>query len=219
MPDDERTVDEIGQRTGVAADRDHGGEFHRSREHRQPVEERPLLLVEEPVGPRHDVPQGAVPGRGGPASAAEHPERLLRRLQGVEQAGQAQRERAGGGQLEGERQAVEPPAHLGDQLVVGVGCGGGVAGPHPVDEQPGRRVRLQRRDRQHLLAVDPHRFAAGEQQVDARGVGRDRLHQRGDLVADVLAVVQHHQLVADREHLDDAVDHGSAPLGAAVGEP
>jgi len=35
----------------------------------------------------------------------------------------------------------------------------------------------------------------------------------------VLAVVQHHQLVADREHLDDAVDHGSPPLGAAVGEP
>ena len=141
--------------------------LHRAREHRHPVEQRPPLLVEESVGPRHDVAQRAVPGRGGPASAAQHPERLLRGLEGVEEPGQTQRERAGGGQLQGERQVVEPPAHLGDELVLRIGRRGGVAGLHPVDEQPGRRTRLQRRDRQHLFAVDPHRLPAGEQQVDA----------------------------------------------------
>jgi hypothetical protein len=35
----------------------------------------------------------------------------------------------------------------------------------------------------------------------------------------VLAVVEHHQLVADREHLDDAVGHRTTPLGPAVAEP
>ena len=53
---------------------------------------------------------------------------------------------------------------------------------------------VQRRDRDDLLTIDAQWLAAGEQQVDAGRAGRDCLHQRGDLVEDVLAVVEHQQL-------------------------
>jgi hypothetical protein len=56
-----------------------------------------------------------------------------------------------------------------------------------------------------VLPVDPQRFAAGQQQVDGARVGRERLHQRRHLVGDVFAVVQHHQLVADGQHLYDPI--------------
>ena len=62
LPDDEGAVDQVGQRSGVTADRHHRAVLHRSREDRHPVEQRPLLPVEQAVRPRHDVAQRTVSG-------------------------------------------------------------------------------------------------------------------------------------------------------------
>ena len=151
VPHHQRAVDQVRQRTGVAADRHHGGVLDGAGEDREPLEQGPLLVVEQTVGPLDDVAQRPVPRRGRPAAAAQHLEGVGHR---VEQAAQAQRERAGGGELESEGKPVEAAAQLGDQLdLVGLGDGTRVAGPDPVGEQLRSRRRVQRLDSEHVLPV------------------------------------------------------------------
>jgi len=60
VPDDERAVDQVGQCIGVSADGEHSAVFHRSREYRQPAEQRPPLLAEESVGPTQSTTASAI---------------------------------------------------------------------------------------------------------------------------------------------------------------
>ena len=100
-------------------------------------------------------------------------------LEPGEQLVGGQRPDAGGGQLDGQRDAVQPAADLGDRRGVPVGDGeAGRRPPGPVDEQPHRRVagqaRRRRRSaarpgtasdgtRQGTLAGDAQRLPAGGQ--------------------------------------------------------
>ena len=120
-------------------------------------------------------------------------------------------------QLNGERDPVEPPADLDDRR-----CGGGVqleagvGGLRPLDEQGHGRHRRQieargvraavdrqRLDRPHVLARDGERLPARRQDRHRRRRSQDAVHQPGDRLDEVLAVVEHQQRVAGAEHVDD----------------
>ncbi len=111
-----------------------------------------------------------------------------------------------GGQLDRQRQAVEPARHLGDRLEVGLG--GGRHQPEAL--QPGEeelhRLRLRRRlallrqrerlERVHLLALEPERLAAGDEEA---GLGRGLqpgAHRVGGERDELLEVVEHDEDLA-----------------------
>ena len=79
------------------------------------VEQEAPIVVEQAVGPGDDVVQGPVPGRGGGGRSGAATRRSGSSSEGIAQPAQPERERRAGGELEGERQAVEPPADLGDE--------------------------------------------------------------------------------------------------------
>ena len=89
--------------------------------------------------------------------------------------GGAHRPGAGGGQLDAERQAVDPPADLGDRVLVGVEAGAG--GPRPQHEQRAASGSGKRRHRPHLLAVHAERLAARGEHDDAGALAHEALHQ------------------------------------------
>ena len=98
-------------------------------------------------------------------------------------------------------EAVVPP--VGDQLAVGTGRGSPVARPR-IRSGPSNRAAAPGPNGgwsptgSSLPAVDPHRFAAGEQQVDAAGVGRIASTSTATSPETCSQLLQHHQLVADR---------------------
>lgn len=216
VPDDEGTLHQVGQCGGVPADRANRSLVDRAREHGEPLEQGALVVVQQTVRPLDHVAQRPVPRRRGPPATAQDVEGLL---QGAEQPGKAQRQRAGGGQLERERQPVQASAELRDEsLLARFVEHGRCGGPDPVGQQLGGRRRRKRLDADHVLPVDVQRFPAGEQQVHRRRTRCDRLDETGHLVGDVLAVVEHDQLVTHGEDLDDPVgERGSCGIGEGQG--
>jgi hypothetical protein len=103
----------------------------------QAPQQRPVGRVEQLVAPGDGVPEGPLPDGVVDRASDEHGDG------GAEPAGQLlQREQpqAGGGQLDGQGQAVQPRHHLGDQRrVVGAQDNVGVDRQGPVGEQ-GHRV-------------------------------------------------------------------------------
>ena len=145
-----------------------------------------------------------MPRRRRPTAAAQGRERLVEL---AEETAEPERGGAGGGQLQRQREAVEPPADLGDEL-----CGDAagavrvrICRAHAVGEKRGGVGRVQRFDPDDALTVGPERLAAGDEQVDPVRSGADRLDQPGHLVRDVLAVVEHQELAAHGEQRDDPV--------------
>jgi hypothetical protein len=107
------------------------------------LQQRPLGVFQQAHAPLDRGAQGALPfgqvHRAGP-------ERIQGCRQTVEQRGRVQQPDACRGQLDGQRQALQPTADLGHRRRVGLGHG--KAGPHhagPVDKQFHRR-----RGRHHL---------------------------------------------------------------------
>ena len=111
----------------------------------------------------------------------------LHELAGVEQPDPP------GGELDRERQAVEPAAQLGHRLRVLI-AEAEVRSPlaRAVDEQFDRVRHGQRRDREALLAAQPQRFTARGQHVQPRA-GLDELAEQRAGFEDVLEVVDHQQ--------------------------
>ena len=105
----QRAVHQVGQRLRAAAHRGHRGRLDRPGEHAEPDEQRAGAVVEQAVGPLDDVAQRPVPRRGRAPAPAERVQRVVQR---AEQPGQAERRHPGGGQLQGQRQPVEPGADL-----------------------------------------------------------------------------------------------------------
>jgi len=158
----------VGDRRGlervVGADRFGGLEIEAAGEHGQAPEQRALVGLEQVVAPFERGGQRLLPRRGRVAAGAEHAEAVAEPLR---DRGRPQRAEPTGGELDCERQPIEPeadPGHVGG--VVGVerevGCDG-VSALHEqlhglVGHQLLRRARLsrvgdvQRRDAEHDLA-------------------------------------------------------------------
>ena len=127
-------------------------------------------------------------------------------------------------QLERERHAVEPDAELGDgapvALVEGeVGLGRGGPGHEQLHRgdrgEVGQRLvgvarHRQRRHRPHQLGRDAERLPAGGEDLHLRAPLQHQVDQLAGGVDHVLAVVEHQEEAARREHVDDRV--GERPL-------
>ncbi len=161
-----------------------------AREHRQPREQPLLRLGQQPVGPVDRGGEALVAGLRATGAAGEQ-------VPVVEAAGhlrRAHRPHPRGGQLDRERQAVEPAADLGDRaldLAVGVEVRPGGAGT--LHEQRGGVGGGHRGQRPDLLALDAERLAARGEHDDAGAVRHHAIEQPRRGVEHVLAVVQHEQ--------------------------
>ena len=129
----------------------------------------------------------------------EHVEPLVEALDDL--AGR-QRARPAGGELDREREPVEPAAQLDDRVVLGARAGGGRA----VEEE--RRGVLAREPHQphDLLAVDAQRRAAGRHDAQVGTARQQLLDHGGGAVEHVLAVVEQEQAGARRELLEAALE-------------
>ncbi len=199
-------------------------------EHGQAAEDRPLRLGQQVVAPVDRRPQRLVPGDGGPAAAGQQAEPVV-------EAGRdlLDRERpdARGGELDGERDAVQATAELGDRARILVGqANDGLDRPGPLDEQPagvdGSEVARddgradlgsrQRGDRQDRLAGHAERLAAGHDDPDGRTRPDERLRQLGALGQDRVAVVEDEQEPLALQVVDDRrQERPSGRLGQAEG--
>ena len=132
-------------------------------------------------------------------------EQLEARVELVAHSAQAERGYARGGQFDGQRQAVEPPADIDrEYCVLVVQREAWVDRPHSRLEQGhgpelarGARLGLQWHGQRHqtklLFVHDPQRFLTGRKQRDIGRVPQNGLDQRHDRVEQVLAVVEHEQ--------------------------
>ena len=202
------------RRAGLAADGVQRGEVGAAREHRHPGEEPLLRLVQQPVGPVDRGGDALVAGLRRAGGAGEQ----VAVVEPLGDLGGAHRPGAGRGQLDAERQAVEPSADLGDRAAVGVEVGAG--GPRPQHEQGGGVRERERRHRPHLLAVDAERLPARGEHDDAGALRDDALGQPCGGVQHVLAVVEHEQQRPGGEVLDDRLlDRRGRGAAASAARP
>ena len=180
-------------------------------EHRQPRPQQPLRLAAQLITPLDRGPQRLLPGRARAAAPGQQ-------AQPVAQPGvdllRGQHPGLRRGQLDGQRQPVQPAADPGHRRTVRLGHREprhhlrGPLGEQPhrrEHPQPCRRQRLarlrhrQRRHRQHHLAVDNQRFPAGGQHPQPGRRPQQQVRQLGGGVHQVLAVIQHQQQLPARE--------------------
>jgi hypothetical protein len=142
----------------------------------------------------------------------------------------AQRRTPGRGQLDGQRDAVQPGAHLRDRSRVArrqLEGGAGRAGPGR-EQRPGlgrgdRRGRAigrqsQRRHRDDQLTGNIQAFPAGGQEPHPPALGNQRGHQARRRLQDMLAVIQHHQQLTAGQLAHQPGGRGRRiPLGHAHG--
>jgi hypothetical protein len=104
-------------------------------EHREPAKENPLPLREEVVAPVYSRPERPVTGNGGPV-APQEAKAIVEPLQDLTHG---EHPNPGGGELDGERQPVEPRAQIRHRRTVLPRQGEtGCDGPGPLDEEPDR---------------------------------------------------------------------------------
>ena len=171
-------------------------------EDREPAQDGPLRLGQQVVAPVDGGAQRLVPGEGRPAAAGQEAEAVV---QPGRDLLHRQGAHPGGGQLDGQRHAVEAAAQLGHRAGVLVGHGErGLDGPGALDEQAARidlvqvagahgRAGLrggQRGDRQDGLARDAQRLAAGDHDAHGRAGPHHRLGQLRAFGQDGVAVVE-----------------------------
>ena len=137
-----------------------------------------------------------------------------------------------GGELDGQRDAVEPPADLGDVGRVGLGHHEvGAYRDGAVAEQAhrvrglgelGRVIRRhgKRRDGVDLFALQLERFTAGREDGDVRAPVEDGVDEVRAAVDQMLAIVQHEEHFPRRQEVDELLrgSAGSVP-SASRGRP
>ena len=179
-------------------------ERERPGEDAEPAQDAPAPAVEEVVAPVDRRGQGLLPGQRGPRAAGEQPEAVV---EVARRSARRSAPAAGRGQLERQRDAVEPPADLGDRRrLSSVTANDGPRPPRPLDEQPHRLVLDSAG-----TASEPSGGGAGSEgtrQVTSPGTpsgsrlvartetaapGEQRRRPAGAGVDQVLAVVQHEQ--------------------------
>ncbi len=183
-----------------------------AREHRQAAEHGLLRVVEQRVAPLQRGTQRLLARRGVACAAGQQRQGGVQALQ---HAGHAQQRHPRRGQLQRQRYAVEPPAHLRQRGGLGrAGRVAGIGGLHARHQQ--RRGRAgghgggcvlvwhgQAFDAQHMLGGQAQRLLARHQQGHAGGTGEHGSGEFGHGVAQVLGVVQHQQQFQRAQRSDD----------------
>ena len=167
----------------------HGlGTFGReaAREDAQPPEERSLLLVEQVVAPGDRRVEGLLAGGEVGGAALQQREAALEPL---EQRLRLEDAHARGGELDRERQPVEPRADGGDRAV-DPDLGAGLL--RPLDEQLDGLVLAQRRDVVDALARQLQRGPARDEQPELRACA-EQLREHRPRREHVLEVVEEHE--------------------------
>jgi hypothetical protein len=157
-------------------------------EQRQPPQRALLVGVQQVPGPLDDREQGLVPVRGAAVAAAQQREPVLEPAVDLLDRHGAH---PGRGELDRQRQAVEPADDTGHGLLGETDARPG--GDRPLAEQLRRVARLELAERVDALGGDRERRAAGGEHAQ---VGRRRDQEGGELrgrLDQVLAVVQHQQ--------------------------
>ena len=174
-------------------------------EHRQPRPQQPFGPAAQLIAPLDRGPQRLLPGRVGAAAPGQQAQPVAQPLIDLLRGQHRQPRR---GQLDGQRQPLQPAADPGHRRHVRLGH----REPRhhlrrPLGEQPHRREPRQlrqcellpgvgcsqRRDRQHHLAVDNQRFPAGGQHPQPGRRPQQQVGQLGGRVHQVLAVIQNQQ--------------------------
>jgi hypothetical protein len=120
----------------------------------------------------------------------------------------------GRGQLDGQRETV---GQLADPSRGGVGDRpGGQPGLNPAgpvqEQRGGLAVAVQPAEGQHRLTGHPERDPAGDQYAQSLAIPYQDGDQGGDLVADLLAVVQHQQTTGPPQPVPQPVEGAASRL-------
>ncbi len=193
------------------------GQPERSGEDRQCLEGRARGAIQHLVAPRHRRRERLLSWIDALTSVAEDREPIR---QPSQQLGWCEHVRARRGELERERQAIEPTADLGDGPdVLGREREAGLRRASPLDEQADRLERTCRRDvgvdrrlgrgewrhRPTLLTRNPQRLSARRQDTAATAGLEQRPDQPSDRLGHALAVVEDDQHLAIAQVVDDHV--------------
>ncbi len=159
----------------VGADGLGRGEVAAAGEHRQPGEQAAFVLEQQVVAPVHHRPERLLAGQGGAGTPGEQPEAVA---EPFGQGGQRQRTETGGGELDGQGQAVEPAADVLDDVARLPVCQeAGSHGPGAIGEQLDGARRGQPAHGQQDFPWDAERLAAGGDQPETghrsdQGIGQ-----------------------------------------------
>ena len=154
---------------------------------------------------------------------AEHPDLLLQQAVDL---GRLVRPHPGGGQLDGQRQAVEVGDERPHRVVVGRGVEVLAHGGRPLDEQGDGVLVGQGGQVEEVLVGDPEPLPAGDEHRGLRAAVPQRGGHRGGIGQDVVAAVEHHEGPSLAERADHRVerraavgDRGAEQVGEPAGHP
>ena len=196
----EQVEDLVGVHAVAGAHRLDRVERRAGGEHGEPPGEPPLGLAQEVPAPVDDRAQRPLTARRGAAAPGEQAEAVV---QAVGELLERHRPQPGGGELDRQRQAVDPPAHVRDdrrRRLVEREVGRRRRGA--LGEQQHGRLLLQRPDGGERLAADGERLAARRQDPQPRAAGEQAIGELRRGHDDVLAVVEHEQRVARAERVE-----------------
>ena len=160
-------------------------------EDREPPEHRLLGRRQQVVGPLDGGSQRPMTLDAGPPTAGQEPETIV---QPLDQFRRREAPGASGGQLDGERDAVEAAADLLDVVAAGARIERRGRRRRPLVEQLHTRSRrVQRCDGDEPLVAQAEALPRGGEHPDVRAALGNGAGQVGGTVDDVLAVVQDEQ--------------------------
>ena len=149
--------------------------IERAGEDRQTPEHRLLRWRQQVERPLDGRPQRPMPLDAGPPAAGQEPQTIVEPLHQIRRR---EAPGAGGGQLDGERDAVEAAADLLDVVPAGVRVERPRGRRRPLVEQlDARPRRFQRRDDDELLVAEAEALPRGGEHPDVRAALGDGLGQ------------------------------------------
>ena len=211
-------VEDIGARDlVVGADGLDRFELAAADEYRQPSEQASLVFEEEVVAPVDDGTQGLLAGQRGAGTAGEQREPVV---EPFGQRGQGEGSEAGGGKLDGERQAVESTADaVDDAFGRAVSFEAGLYRTSTIDEELGGDRGCQPGYGNEDLAGNAERLAAGGDQPEAGHLPDQGVGEGSRLIDDVFAVVEDDHERAAGEVAGDELSRRLRGLGVAQRRP
>ncbi|AQA25610.1 kinase/ LuxR family transcriptional regulator domain protein [Rhodococcus sp. MTM3W5.2] len=212
LPDQDRPVDQRGHHVQQVvraqvpcADALRRVELETTGEHRHPPPQHPLPLGAQLMAPVDTQAQRLLPRR---RAATTPGQQAVAIVQPVQDLFRRHRPQAPRGQLDGQRQPVQPLADPGHRDLVVLGepelrdRGGRPFGEErhgvaPSQPAPGRApIRIRNRQRRHPqkgLRSDAERLAAGRQDPEVRAAPQQRFGEPRGRIEYVFTVVQHQQ--------------------------